>query len=128
MRWGGMQRVELLTRLIDDADVASDSAQPEERLGPRARIVRLPFGSRRYIRKELLWKHLDHLVDRCLHYLRGQEKLPDVIHTHYADAGYVGLQLSQLLGIPQVHTGHSLGRCKLHRMLEAGRKEQSLER
>jgi sucrose-phosphate synthase len=124
----GVERVDLLTRLIEDPAISPDYAQPEEELGPNARIVRLPFGPKRYLRKELLWKHLDHLVDRCLHYLRGQEKLPDIIHTHYADAGYVGLQLSQLLGIPQVHTGHSLGRSKLQRMLDAGRKEQSLER
>lgn len=121
-------RVELLTRLIEDPEISADYAQPEEELGKNTRIVRLPFGPARYVRKELLWKHLDHLVDRCLHYLRGQEKLPDVIHTHYADAGYVGLHLSHLLGIPQVHTGHSLGRCKLERMLAAGRKGQALER
>ncbi|TCV90298.1 HAD-IIB family hydrolase [Sulfurirhabdus autotrophica] len=124
----GVERVDLLTRMISDPEVSSDYALLEEKLGPKVRIVRLPFGPKRYLRKELLWKHLDHLVDRCLHYLRGKEKLPDVIHTHYADAGYVGRQLSQLLGIPQVHTGHSLGRCKLQRMLDTGRKEQSLER
>jgi sucrose-phosphate synthase len=124
----GVERVELLTRLIEDPDVSPDYNRPREELGPNAHIVRLPFGPRRYIRKELLWRHLDHLVDRCLLYLRSQHKLPDIIHTHYADAGQVGVQLSQLLGIPQIHTGHSLGRCKLQRMLDAGRKEHSLER
>ncbi len=123
-----VERVDLLTRLIDDPDISPDYSQPREELGPNASIIRLPFGPKRYIRKELLWRHLDHLVDRCLLYLRSQQKLPDIIHTHYADAGLVGVQLSQLLGIPQIHTGHSLGRCKLNRMLEAGRKEQSLER
>lgn len=124
-----VERVDLLTRLIENPDISSDYSQAEEKLGPKSRIIRLPFGpTRRYLRKEVLWKHLDHLVDRCLHYLRGRKKLPDIIHTHYADAGYVGRQLSQLLGIPQVHTGHSLGRCKLQRMLDAGRKNQSLER
>ena len=123
-----VERVDLLTRLIDDREVSSDYAEPEEKLGPRARIVRLPFGPKRYLRKEVLWKHLDHLVDRCLHHLRSQEKLPDIIHSHYADAGYVGMQLSRLLGIPQIHTGHSLGRGKLQRLLESGRKHSSLER
>jgi sucrose-phosphate synthase len=127
-RHPGVLRVDLLTRLIEDPTISTDYARPEEVLGPNARIVRLPFGPRRYVRKEMLWKHLDHLVDRCLLYLRGQEKLPDIIHTHYADAGYVGLQLSRLLGIPQIHTGHSLGRCKQQRMLATGRKLQALER
>jgi len=123
-----VERVELLTRLIEDPGVSSDYSLPREELGENAHIVRLPFGPKRYIRKELLWRHLDHLVDRCLLYLRSQQNLPDIIHTHYADAGMVGVQLSQLLGIPQIHTGHSLGRCKLNRMLETGRKEHSLER
>jgi sucrose-phosphate synthase len=127
-RHPGVERVDLLTRLIEDPLVSPDYSAPEEKLGPRACIVRLPFGPKRYLRKEVLWKHLDHLVDRCLHYLRGQQRLPDIIHSHYADAGYVGLQLSRLLGIPQVHTGHSLGRGKLQRLIDAGRKERSLER
>ncbi|ROH88311.1 HAD-IIB family hydrolase [Pseudomethylobacillus aquaticus] len=119
-------RVDLLTRLIEDADLAADYAQAEEPLAPGARIIRLPFGPRRYLRKELLWPHLDQLVDRCLHFLRQQGRLPDLIHSHYADAGYVGQQLSLLLGIPQVHTGHSLGRPKQARLLASGRKAHTI--
>jgi sucrose-phosphate synthase len=97
-------------------------------LGDRARIIRLCCGPRRYLRKESLWPYLDQLVDRTLLFLREQKRLPDVIHSHYADAGYVGMQLSQLLGIPQIHTGHSLGRSKKQRLLAQGRKPQALER
>lgn len=121
-------QVDLLTRLIEDPSVSRDYAIPEEELGPRARIVRLPFGPRRYIRKELLWRHLDQLVDRCLELFRGEGRLPDLVHSHYADAGYVGVRLSQALAIPQVHTGHSLGRVKLERLLSTGRKGSALER
>lgn len=123
-------RVDLLTRLVDDPQVSPDYAREIEPLDDagRARIVRLPAGPRRYLRKETLWNHLDQMVDRCVHYLREQGRLPDVIHSHYADAGYVGTQLSQLLGIPLIHTGHSLGRCKRQRLLEHGRKAQALER
>ena len=121
-------KVDLLTRLIDDPQVSPDYAQPEESLGGGARILRLPFGPKRYLRKELLWPYLDQMVDRCLHFLRHQGMLPDLIHTHYADAGYVGQQLSLLLGIPQAHTGHSLGRSKRERLLASGRKEQTIER
>lgn len=123
-----VERVDLVTRLIEDPNVAPDYATAEEEVGPNVWIRRLPFGPKRYHRKELLWNHLDQLVDRCLHMLRGQHRLPDVIHTHYADAGFVGMQLSQLLGIPQIHTGHSLGRCKLKRLLDSGRKMTSIER
>jgi sucrose-phosphate synthase len=123
-----VDRVDLLTRLVDDPQVSPDYARGEETLGAKARLVRLPFGPRRYLRKETLWNHLDQMVDRTVNYLRQQGRLPDVIHSHYADAGYIGVQLSQLLGIPLVHTGHSLGRCKRQRMLAHGRKAQALER
>jgi sucrose-phosphate synthase len=123
-----VEKVDLLTRLIEDANVSKDYAQPIEDLGDGASIIRLPFGPKRYIRKELLWPHLDQVVDKCLHFLRAQGRLPNLIHTHYADAGYVGQQLSLLLGIPQIHTGHSLGRAKLERMLASGRKPNALEK
>lgn len=123
-----VEKVDLLTRLVEDPAVSPDYAQTEEDMGSGARILRLPFGPRRYLRKELLWPHLDQMVDRCLHLLRQQGRLPDLIHTHYADAGYVGQQLSLLLGIPQIHTGHSLGRPKRAQLLASGRKEQAIER
>ena len=113
---------------MDDQRVDSSYAQPEEALGSGARIVRLPFGPKRYIRKELLWPHLDDLVDNCLLFIRRQGQLPDLIHSHYADAGYVGQQLSGILGVPLVHTGHSLGRPKQQRLLASGRKQGAIER
>jgi len=117
-----------LTRLVVDASVSPDYAAPSEGLGACARLVRLPCGPRRYLRKESLWNHLDQLVARSLGYLRQQPRLPDVIHSHYADAGYVGVQLSQLLGIPLLHTGHSLGRCKRQRLLDHWRKARMIDR
>ncbi len=45
--------------------------------------------------------------------------LPHLIHGHYADAGYAGAQLSRLLHVPYVFTGHSLGRVKHQRLLDA---------
>lgn len=123
-----VEKIDLLTRQIEDPQLSDDYARPEEQLADNVRIVRLPFGPQRYLRKELLWPHLDHMVDRCLHLIRQQGRVPDVIHTHYADAGYVGMQLSNLLGIPQIHTGHSLGRPKRQRLLDSGRKEHTIEK
>lgn len=124
-----VEKVDLITRRIEDENVSKDYSVPEEQLEQNARIIRLPCGPRRYLRKESLWPHLDQMVDQCLHFLRSQGgRLPDLLHTHYADAGYVGRQLSLLLGIPQVHTGHSLGHPKRQRLLAAGRKASSIER
>lgn len=123
-----VDKVDLLTRLVDDPAVSPDYALPEEDLGNGARIVRLSCGPQKYIRKELLWPHLDQMVDKCLHMLRRQGRLPDLIHSHYADAGYIGKQLSMLLGIPLIHTGHSLGRPKRARLLASGCNENAIER
>jgi sucrose-phosphate synthase len=120
--------VDLITRLIEDDDTGDDYKIAEEPINDHARIIRLPFGPARYLRKESLWSYLDQLVDRCLEYLRQQGRLPDVIHSHYGDAGYVGEQLSLLLGIPLIHTSHSLGRVKQSRLISAGRKPETVER
>ena len=120
--------VELLTRRIEDPALSSDYAASVEPLSSKARILRLPFGPKRYIRKELLWNHLDSLVDRILWHFRAQGRIPDLIHTHYTDAGYVGLEVSRMLGVPLLHTGHSLGRPKRARLLESGMREEAIER
>ncbi|MDI1298548.1 HAD-IIB family hydrolase [Methylotenera sp.] len=123
-----VEKVDLLTRLIEEPLLSSEYLQSEEVIEGGARIIRLPCGPKKYIRKEMLWPHLDQMVDKCLHFLRQQGRLPDLIHSHYADAGYVGKQLSTLLGIPLVHTGHSLGRPKQSRLLASGRKKGAIER
>ncbi len=123
----GVQQVDLVTRLIRDPDVAPDYARPLESLGERARIVRLPAGPDAYIPKEQLWDYLDTLADNLIEYLRSQPRLPDLIHSHYADAGYVGSRISNLLGIPLIHTGHSLGRVKRRRLLAAGFEADEIE-
>ncbi|MEO6326625.1 MAG: HAD-IIB family hydrolase [Thermoanaerobaculia bacterium] len=127
-RHSAVKSVELVTRLIKDPEVAPDYGEPEEEIGPNAKLVRLPFGPDRYLRKELLWGSLDQLVDRCLERVRRGERPPDLVHGHYADAGYVGTRISQALGIPLAQTGHSLGRAKRARLLASGRNAASLEK
>jgi len=123
-----VEQVDLVTRKIEDPAVSSDYAVDEEPLADKVRILRFPFGPREYLRKELLWDHLDSLVDRILWHFRAQGRIPDIIHSHYADAGYVGLEVARMLGIPLIHTGHSLGRAKRVRLLENGMKPEAIER
>ena len=122
-----VDRVEVVTRQIHDKRVSPEYAQPREELGDGAVILRLPCGPRRYLRKELLWPHLDELADALVAQLSAQERRPDWIHAHYADAGYVGALVSQRLGIPLVFTGHSLGREKQRRLLEGGMAHDQIE-
>lgn len=122
-----VQRVEVVTRQIQDRRVSTDYAQDQESIDAGASILRLPFGPRRYLRKELLWPYLDELADGLVERLRSQDRLPDWIHAHYADAGYVGALVQRRLGIPLVFTGHSLGREKRRRLIHAGLESSQIE-
>ncbi len=122
-----VEKVELITRLIIDRRVSSDYSNPVEKVSSCAEIIRLPFGPKRYIRKELLWPYLDDLADQIVERLQKDNHLPDWIHAHYADAGYVGSLVSRRLGLPLVFTGHSLGREKLRRLLAAGIDHDQIE-
>ncbi|WP_455205060.1 HAD-IIB family hydrolase [Kaarinaea lacus] len=122
-----IERVDLVTRQVVDKKVSADYSQPIEPLADNVQIVRLACGPKRYLRKEVLWPHLDVLVDNILQHLRKVGRIPDLVHAHYADAGYVGSRLVQLLGVPLVFTGHSLGRVKRQRLLDKGSKESTID-
>lgn len=115
-----IQQVDLFTRRIVDDSISNDYQQSIESLAHNLRIVRIDAGPPEYIPKEQLWDHLENYVDNTINFLRQQDKLPHVIHSHYADGGYVGAQLANILGVPLVHTGHSLGRVKRRRLLASG--------
>lgn len=126
-RHPGVAKVTLVTRLVEDHKISADYAVPEERLSANARLVRLPFGPRRYLRKERLWPYLDEMLDQLTRWVRAHDHPPDIVHGHYADGGYVGAQLAKLLGVPFVFTGHSLGRVKRDRLLADGLDPEALE-
>jgi hypothetical protein len=63
---------------------------------------------------------LDSFVDNMLAFIRNAERCRNIIHSHYADAGY-GRSWHISLNVPLlVHTGHSLGRVKRRRLLATG--------
>lgn len=122
-----VERVILLTRRVVDSQVSPDYAEPLEQLTKKASIVRIECGEQKYLRKEMLWDSLENFSDNTLGFLKKQPRMPDIIHSHYADAGYVGSRLSHQLGIPLVHTGHSLGRSKRKQLLASGVKRAEIE-
>lgn len=124
-----VEAVDLITRRIDDPHVSDDYDREIEPLDGdgRARIVRLRCGGPRYRRKELLYPYLDELLPEALRLFRAQDRYPDVVHGHYADAGHVARELAARLGVPFVFTGHSLGRNKRHVLGRAGVDEHAME-
>src|SRR5690606_34094063 len=115
-RHPAVERVDLLTRLIRDPAVDDDYAQPAEQLASGVNLVRIRCGPDHYLPKEQLWDYLDNFADSASSYLYEQTRLPDLIHGHYADAGYVASLLSRQLSLPFVFTGHSLGHSKRKRL------------
>ncbi len=121
-------RVDLVTRQIIDPELDPDYAASLEPLGEKAFLVRLPCGPRDYVRKEELWPYLDNFADNVMQYIVNIGIRPSVIHTHYADAGYVGTRVAACTDIPLIHTGHSLGREKLRRLLDIGLSKAEIEK
>lgn len=127
-RHPAVSRVDLLTRRIIDEAVDDSYAQPQEEIIPGVNIVRIACGPDAYLPKEQLWDYLDNFADSASSYLYQQERLPDLIHGHYADAGYVGSLLSRQMSLPFVFTGHSLGHSKRKRLIASGLKLVDIER
>jgi sucrose-phosphate synthase len=117
-----VKMVELFTRLISDKSVSEDYGKTEEIVNDKFHIVRIQCGGKKYMRKELLWPHLDEYVDKTIRYIKRRQTIADIVHGHYPDAGYVAMQLAEIFGMPFVYTGHSLGRSKLNRLFSDGMK------
>ena len=121
-------RVDLFTRLVADKRVSSDYSQPIETVNDKLRIVRIQCGGRRYMRKELLWPHLDEYTDKTIKFIKRENAIPDIVHGHYPDAGFVAMQLSSFFGLPFFYTGHSMGRAKLNKLLRDGMSEAEINK
>lgn len=103
------KRVDLLTRRFED--------QPEfDEVNDNFRVWRIPFGGDDFIRKEDMHDYLGDLVTNTLSAIRARGYQYDVVYSHYWDAGWAGQKIAEELGIPHVHTPHSLGWWKQHNM------------
>lgn len=123
-----VEMVEIVTRQINDKTVSKDYSVKLEEINKKLRIVRLQAGGKKYIKKEQLWPHLEEFVDKSIKYLKSQNRLPDIIHSHYVDAGFVCSELTKFFGTPFIHTGHSLGRLKLENLLNSGMSKREIEK
>ncbi len=121
-----VRKVELITRSVEGKNIDPTYKEPETVLNDKASIVRLQVGPRRYLKKENLWPYVSEFSDAVLSHIRSVGERPDIIHGHYADAGIIGGQVSRLLGVPFIFTGHSLGRVKKDRLIKKGSEESSL--
>lgn len=90
-----------------------DAALPREvEHEPGVRVIHIEAGEKRFIRKELLFEHMDDFVDDMSAFIRQQDLHYDAIHAHFWMSGYVAEKLKQRFGIPYVITFHALGKVR----------------
>lgn len=103
------RRVDLVTRGFED--------QPEiDIINDNLRVWRIPFGGKNFIRKEDMHDHISDFVTNFLSSVRANGNNYDIVYTHYWDAGWAGQKIAEELGLPHIHTPHSLGWWKKHNM------------
>ncbi|NER34171.1 MAG: glycosyltransferase family 1 protein [Oscillatoria sp. SIO1A7] len=111
-------KVDILTRQIIDPDWPEFAERLDRYLGVRnLRIIRLPAGPERFLRKELLWPHLvSDWVPNILQFYRDEGSFPDAMTAHYGDGGLSAVLIEDKTGIPFTFTGHSLGAQKMDKL------------
>jgi mannosylfructose-phosphate synthase len=101
--------VDIWTRRFED--------QPElERVADRVRIIRMPCGGREFIPKEYLCDHLPEWNEHALRFIHRHGLEYVFVNSHYWDAGLAAQHLCNALGVPHVHTPHSIGLWKKKQM------------
>lgn len=87
-----------------------------EHINKDVRIIRIPCGGKKFIPKEELFPYLDIFVNNMDRFIKKNKLKYEVFHSHYWDAGYVAMKLTERLGYSFVHTFHSLGAWKKENM------------
>ena len=100
---------EIITRRFDSRRLGIVHQQAEEWINPKLVITRIDSGNSEYLAKEALRADREAFTDALIGEFRQRERLPDVIHAHFADAADVAIKVEEELGIPFVYTAHSLG-------------------
>jgi sucrose-phosphate synthase len=113
-------QVDILTRRVVDPDWPGFAGPLDAYPGaPNVRIVRLPCGGDRFLRKEELWPHLGtEWVPNIVRFYDKEGRQPAVATGHYGDGGLSAALWQARGGPPFTFTGHSLGAQKLDRLLE----------
>ncbi len=104
---------EIVTRLFDEPELGAIHSVAREQLEPGCFITRIDSGNRRYLAKDELRADRAGFIAALIAELKTRERLPDLIHAHFADAADVAAHVQRALGIPYIYTAHSLGMDKV---------------
>lgn len=108
-------QVDIITRQINDPEWPEEFSDLYDQYPnhDNLRIIRLPFGGRKFLAKEKLWPHLKIYVDAVANFYDEEGFLPDYFTAHYGDGGLAGVLLKEKLEIPFAFTAHSLAAQKM---------------
>ncbi|MCJ2097926.1 HAD-IIB family hydrolase [Methylobacterium sp. E-046] len=106
-----LERIVVATRLFH-GQLGAAYAVPEERIADKVTLVRLASASPDYCAKEAMHAEVASFAEHLIAWIAAQDRAPDLVHAHYADAATVAALVEDRLGIPFVFTAHSLGRVK----------------
>ena len=111
-------RVDIVTRQIVDPHWPEFADPLDAYPGhENVRIVRLPFGGKRFLPKEELWPYLGtEFAPRVISFYQQEGRSPDALTAHYADGGLTAAVLRKEAGIPFTFTPHSLGAQKMDKL------------
>jgi D-inositol-3-phosphate glycosyltransferase len=97
-----------------------------ERMAPLSRVVYLPAGHD-HSDKYQLQHHVEEFAAETLAFIDEQQLEYQLLYSHYWLSGLVARTLRETLGLPWVHTAHTLGQVK-NRQLAPGAKPEPIER
>lgn len=103
-----VERVEIVTRLIEHATLGPAYAVPFEPVTDGFAIRRIDSGNRAYLCKEANAADRPAFTRALIAHIAGLQRRPDVLHAHFADAADVAEQVRAAFGIPFIYTTHSL--------------------
>jgi len=87
-----------------------------EHVNKNIRIIRIPCGGNDFIPKEKLFPYLNTFAYNMKKFIEKEKIRYDIYHSHYWDAGYSAMKLTESLNYFFVHTFHSLGAWKKEQM------------
>lgn len=95
-------RVDVVTRRFENQPAV-------DRMTSGCRVWRIPFGGKKFIRKEDMHDHLGDFITNFLAEVKRKGVEYDVVNSHYWDAGWAGQRIAEEMSLSHVHTPHSLG-------------------
>lgn len=101
--------VDIWTRRFED--------QPEiDTINERVRVIRASCGGSEFLPKEYLYEKLPEWCANFMRFVSKHDIHYTFVNSHYWDAGVAGQNVAKQLGIPHLHTPHSIGQWKLDQM------------